>query len=88
MTYREVNMKNRILKTVSIMLFSAFMLSLLSACQKGGNKGNTDEQKSLKIGVLREDDTSDEARTWEEYLKTVGKELNMTFDFTTTNSSS
>ena len=70
------------------MLFSAFMLSLLSACQKGGNKGNTDEQKSLKIGVLREDDTSDEARTWEEYLKTVGKELNMTFDFTTTNSSS
>lgn len=70
------------------MLFSAFMLSLLSACQKGGNKGNTEEQKSLKIGVLREDDTSDEARTWEEYLKTVGKELNMTFDFTTTNSSS
>ena len=56
------------------------MPALMSSCVGGGT--------DIKIGVLREDDTSGEAAAWEEYLKTVGSELGFTVDFTTTNSSS
>ena len=45
------------------------------------------ELKALKVGVLREDDSSGEALAWEAYMKTVGAELNITFDFITTDSS-
>ena len=82
-------MKKLFLKTICLALFAAIFLTVASSCKKGsGDKGNVDEQKTLKIGVLREDDSSDEASAWEKYLKTVGKALNMTVDFTTTNSSS
>ena len=82
-------MKKSFMKTICLALFAALLLSVASSCKKGsGDKGNIDEQKTLKIGVLREDDSSDEASAWEKYLKTVGKDLNMTVDFTTTNSSS
>ena len=82
-------MKKSFMKTICLALFAAIFLTVASSCKKGsGDKGNIDEQKTLKIGVLREDDSSDEASAWEKYLKTVGKDLNMTVDFTTTNSSS
>ena len=82
-------MKKSFMKTICLALFAAIFLTVASSCKKGsGDKGNIDEQKTLKIGVLREDDSSDEASAWEKYLKTVGKALNMTVDFTTTNSSS
>lgn len=45
------------------------------------------ELKALKVGVLREDDTSGEALAWEAYMKEIGKQLNITFDFVTTDSS-
>ncbi len=82
-------MKKSFMKTIYLALFAAIFLTVASSCKKGsGDKGNIDEQKTLKIGALREDDSSDEASAWEKYLKTVGKDLNMTVDFTTTNSSS
>lgn len=45
------------------------------------------ELQPLKVGILREDDTSGEALAWESYMKEVGKDLNITFDFVTTDSS-
>ena len=75
-------MKKSFMKTICLALFAAIFLTVASSCKKGsGDKGNIDEQKTLKIGVLREDDSSDEASAWEKYLKTVGKDLNMTVDF-------
>lgn len=82
-------MKKTLLKTICLTLLASLLLSVCCSCRKGsGDKGNIDGQKALKIGVLREDDSSDEASAWEKYLKTVGKDLNMTVDFTTTDSSS
>ena len=71
-------------KLISLFVAIACLLSCtfaLSACSDGN------ANKSYKIGVLREDDSSGEAAAWEEYLESVGKSMNITFDFTTTSSS-
>ena len=71
-------------KLISMFVAIACLLSCtfaMSACSD--NNAN----KSYKIGVLREDDSSGEAAAWEEYLESVGKSMNITFDFTTTSSS-
>lgn len=60
-------------------------LTVMTSCSK--NEGSQNENKSYKIGILREDDSSGEAAAWEEYLKSVGSSMNITFDFTTTTSS-
>lgn len=67
--------------TVCLLLLSAAPLLCLSAC--GGDGGET-----IRIGVLREDDTSGEAKAWEKYLRAMGDALGFSVDFTTTNSSS
>ena len=75
-------------KFISLFLVITCLLgcfAVLTSCSK--NKNNKTENKSYKIGVLREDDSSGEAAAWEEYLKTVGRSMNVTFDFTTTSSS-
>lgn len=64
-----------------ILLLGSVPLTCLTGCN-----GNRDDR--IRIGVLREDDTSGEAKAWEKYLRTLGEELNFTVDFTTTNSSS
>ena len=72
-------------RLISVILTIACVLgcaSVMTSCSQ-----NEPTQKSYKIGVLREDDSSGEASAWEEYLKTVGAEMNITFDFTTTTSS-
>ena len=67
-------------------VLAAVMLFGLAAC--GSNStSDSGELKALKVGILREDDTSGEALAWESYLKKIGKELNITFDFVTTDSS-
>lgn len=76
-------MKKNMKKVLSAILSFALILTLgvmFAGC--GGKKSNT------KIGVLREDDSSGEAKAWEEYLRTIGNELGFTVDFTTTASSS
>ncbi len=70
-------------KVLSVILAFTLILAMgviFASC--GGKKGDT------KIGVLREDDSSGEAKAWEEYLKKMGEELGFTVDFTTTASSS
>lgn len=70
-------------KVLSIILALAMVTASLFALASC----NSDTTKEYKVGVLREDDTSGEAIAWENYLKTVGKELGLTFDFVTTDSS-
>lgn len=48
---------------------------------------NANTTKEYKVGVIREDDSSGEAIAWQNYLVEVGKDLGLTFDFTTTDSS-
>lgn len=68
-------------RTLALILALAALLSILSlaSCSGGG--------KDYKIGILREDDSSGEAAAWEEYLSGVGRDMGITFDFTTTSSS-
>lgn len=73
------NFKKWIAVILSVACLAAFGV-VLTSC--GGNNG------TVKIGVIREDDSSGEASAWEAYLNGVGKEMNITFDFTTTASSS
>ena len=70
-------------KIIAVILSAVCLASfgvVLTSC--GRNKS------SVKVGVIREDDSSGEASEWEAYLSGVGKEMNVTFDFTTTSSSS
>ncbi|MGN1096028.1 MAG: hypothetical protein ACI4QR_06535 [Eubacteriales bacterium] len=75
-------MKITFKKALSLILALALFMSCAFILASCGNK-----KTDIKIGVLREDDTSGEATAWESYLKTVGAEMGITFDFTTTNSS-
>lgn len=71
----------RKLKLIPLLLILAVIIpSVLPSCAGGGT--------GIKIGVLREDDTSGEASAWEDYLREIGRELGFSVDFTTTNSSS
>lgn len=74
-------MKHYFKKILSAMLALALLLSCaaLASCGK--------KASDIKIGVLREDDSSGEAAAWEKYLRAVGEEMGITFDFTTTDSS-
>lgn len=77
-------MKKRMIKLLCLslcLLLSLPPLALLMSCREGGNE-------KIRIGVLREDDTSGEAKAWEKYLRAMGEELGFTVDFTTTDSSS
>ena len=69
-------------KILSLVLAAMLLLGL--AVTAGAENA---ELKALKVGVLREDDTSGEALAWEAYMKEIGKELNISFDFVTTDSS-
>ena len=69
-------------KILSLVLAAMMLLGL--AVTAGAENA---ELKALKVGVLREDDTSGEALAWEAYMKEIGKELNISFDFVTTDSS-
>lgn len=76
-------MKHTAKRSVALILSAVLALGtifLLSSCK-------TNEGGEMKIGVLREDDTSGEATAWEGYLKTLGTKMGYTVDFTTTNSS-
>ena len=71
-------------KPLSLLLSLLLVLSAalpLTSC-------NTGSRETLRIGVVREDDTSGEAKAWEQYLRAVGSELGFSVDFTTTDSSS
>lgn len=70
-------------KLISLFLAVACLFSCIAVMASCSGSGD----KSYKIGVLREDDSSGEATAWEEYLRTVGSSMNITFDFTTTTSS-
>lgn len=74
-------MKHYFKKILSAMLALALLLSCaaLASCGK--------KASDIKIGVLREDDSSGEAAAWEKYLRAVGEEMGITFDFTTTDGS-
>lgn len=64
-------------------LFAVFALSasaVLAACGGGQSKGG-------KIGVIMEDDSSGEFLAWKDYLNKVGGDLNYTFEFIKTDSS-
>ncbi len=77
-------MKKRMIKLLCLslcLLLSLPPLALLMSCREGGSE-------KIRIGVLREDDTSGEAKAWEKYLRAMGEELGFTVDFTTTDSSS
>lgn len=77
-------MKKRMIKLLCLslcLLLSLPPLALLMSCRGGGGE-------KIRIGVLREDDTSGEAKAWEKYLRSMGEELGFTVDFTTTDSSS
>lgn len=69
------------MKRIFILLLAAALCLPLLSCSTG-------DRTTVRIGVLREDDTSGEAKAWEHYLKTVGEELGFSVDFTTTDSSS
>ncbi len=74
--------KRRYLRMLSLMMAIFTLigaLAVLSSCM--------DQKEEIKIGVLREDDSSGEAAAWESYLKAMAKAYGMTVDFTTTNSS-
>lgn len=78
-------MKKRSIKLLCLILCSALLalpMLALTACGGDGKK------ETIRIGVLREDDTSGEAKAWEKYLRALGEELGFTIDFTTTDSSS
>lgn len=70
-------------KALSVFLALTLVLAMGVIFASCGNKGS-----DVKIGVLREDDSSGEAKAWEEYLKKMGSEMGFTVDFTTTDSSS
>lgn len=77
-------LKDRISRSLSLLLCICLLgLPLLSLISCG-----QDSNTVLRIGVLREDDTSGEAKAWEKYLRAMGEDLGFTVDFTTTNSSS
>lgn len=70
-------------RTLSFLLAALTLLTaipLFAACKKSVS--------DLKIGILREDDTSGEASAWERYLRSLASDYGFTVDFTTTNSSS
>ena len=71
-------------KLISIILALAMVFAL---CACGSSSESGTEIKALKVGVIREDDTSGEALAWEAYMNAIGEELNITFDFVTTDSS-
>ena len=70
-------------------LLAAMMLFSLVGCGNSTDGGEEKEAevKALKVGVIREDDTSGEALAWEAYMNEIGKQLDITFDFVTTDSS-
>lgn len=77
-------MKKRMIKLLCLslcLLLTLSPLALLTSCRESGSE-------KIRIGVLREDDTSGEAKAWEKYLRSMGEELGFTVDFTTTDSSS
>lgn len=77
-------MKKRMIKLLCLslcLLLALPPLALLISCRDGSSE-------KIRIGVLREDDTSGEAKAWEKYLRSMGEELGFTVDFTTTDSSS
>lgn len=73
-----------VLKTLIALALACAMLAacgvMCTSCSNGAGK-------AIRIGILREDDASGEAKAWEGYLKKLGEEMNIDFDFTTTNSS-
>lgn len=73
-------MKRSLSLLLSLVLLLASTLPL-AAC-------NTGSRETIRIGVLREDDSSGEAKAWEQYLRAMGSELGFSVDFTTTDSSS
>ena len=73
-------MKKSLSLLLSLLLLLASTLPL-AAC-------NTGSRDAIRLGVLREDDSSGEAKAWEQYLRTMGSELGFSVDFTTTDSSS
>lgn len=72
-------------KILAVILAVAMVAAALFAFAACDGTGTT--SKEYKVGVLREDDTSGEAIAWQGYLTAVGKELGLTFEFVTTDSS-
>lgn len=78
------------MKKFLVLLLSVFMVLGLAGCgNNGGGEGEPEvaERKALKVGILREDDSSAEALAWEAYMNAIGKDLDITFEFVTTDSS-
>lgn len=68
------------MKKLGVLLTTTIMAAgALVSCSGNGGK--------VKIGVIREDATSGESLAWESYLKELGNQMNITFDFTTTSTS-
>lgn len=74
--------KKRIRRFTALLLSILFLLptaGMFSSCMGGGS--------DVRIGVLREDDSSGEASAWEKYLRSLASDYGFEIDFTTTNSS-